>query len=82
MLEKKKNLTPKASPLVSKASPITKNGFHKPLNGSTVAKPPGKPLEAKANSPKAKHSQPQKESRLKAFENSFAKIGYVSGRGR
>ncbi|XP_017027636.1 titin [Drosophila kikkawai] len=64
-----------------------KNGFHQPAKAALVptstsskatmtpGKPQAKTASTKASNQKTKQSQPPRESRLKAFENSFAKIG-------
>ncbi|KAH8234444.1 hypothetical protein KR038_010140 [Drosophila bunnanda] len=76
------------APAVEKPLPL-KNGFHQPAKATTTVapsptsskttvtpeKPQAKPPQTKASSPKTKLNQPPKESRLIAFENSFAKIG-------
>ncbi|KAH8290571.1 hypothetical protein KR054_004098 [Drosophila jambulina] len=82
LLETKKNLAAKtASPPVPASKATAKNGFHQKPKEATIVAPSStttpqvQPPQAKASNQKTKLSQPSKESRLKAFENSFAKIG-------
>jgi len=91
MLEQKKVRTPKtAAPALKTKVPSPKNSSpgkivdnaasaesatitNKATSGSE--KPIVKNTDSNSPKPKAKLNQPSKESRLKAFENSFIKIG-------
>ncbi|KAH8321289.1 hypothetical protein KR074_000383 [Drosophila pseudoananassae] len=67
----------------SKTGPTSAIKVNPPGNIKSVAPPEApkdKPPDAKVPKPNPKPNPPSKESRLKAFENSFKKIGYVSCR--
>ncbi|KAI8037449.1 uncharacterized protein LOC128255619 [Drosophila gunungcola] len=70
-------ITANAVQNLAKAAPAsTTKSMTNPIKTITpVDKPQAKPEDSKAPKSKAKQNQPSKESRLKAFENSFVKIG-------
>ncbi|KAH8401444.1 hypothetical protein KR009_005532 [Drosophila setifemur] len=79
MLEKKKVKAAKGSGAAVTSKPVTAPNPPKVVpeqtKATSVESTQNTPPAAKATKANSKPSQPPKESRLKAFENSFAKIG-------